>query len=155
MLGRLARWLRLFGYAVDYSNRYTDEMLINKAIQQKMVLITADESLYQQAIRRKIESLLIKEGTIEEKIALTVEKYDLKVPHTPEFRRCPRCGYALRREEKENLSGKVPPHSYERYDEYWVCANTECGKIYWRGSHWGNIQKTLSIVEGIIKKRGR
>jgi len=151
MLGKLARWLRLLGYDVDYSNNYSDETLIERACQQRSVLITADESLFKTALSRRIESMLIKEGGQPEKIAQVVERYKLDPKFSPERSRCPKCGSTLRAEAKANLEGRVPSKSYQKYDQFWICSNPGCNKIYWQGSHWDNIQKTLNTVRNLLR----
>ncbi|WP_455367909.1 Mut7-C RNAse domain-containing protein [[Eubacterium] cellulosolvens] len=153
MLGKLARWLCLFGYEVDYSTTYSDEILLQKAQQDNSILITADESLFKTATNKQIESMLIKNNSLTEKLAQIIQRYHLNLPSNPQFVRCPKCGFLLQHESKENLKDKVPTKSYQRYSEFWVCRNHTCNKIYWQGSHWSNIQKTLETLKTLLKNK--
>jgi len=49
--------------------------------------------------------------------------------------------------EREEVYDRVPPRTYEAYDEFWVCGS--CGKVYWRGSHWRNIVETVEEASRI------
>ncbi|MFQ6086405.1 MAG: Mut7-C RNAse domain-containing protein, partial [Candidatus Bathyarchaeia archaeon] len=35
---------------------------------------------------------------------------------------------------------------------FWECPG--CGKVYWRGSHWRRIGKTLSQAKEILENKG-
>ncbi len=153
MLGKLARWLRLFGYEVDYSTKYSDEVLLQKAQQNNSILITSDESLFKTAINKQIEAMLIKNNSLAEKLAQIIRRYQLNLPSNPRFVRCPQCGFLLQQEPKEDLKDRVPAKSYQRYSEFWVCRNQTCNKIYWQGSHWGNIQKTLKTLKALLQSK--
>ncbi|WP_455367885.1 Mut7-C RNAse domain-containing protein [[Eubacterium] cellulosolvens] len=154
MLGKLARWLRLFGYEVDYSTTYSDEVLLQKAQQDNSVLITSDESLFKTATNKQIEAMLIKNNSLIKKLARIIHRYQLNLPSNPQFVRCPKCGFLLQQIPKEDLKDRVPAKSYQRYSEFWVCRNRSCNKIYWQGSHWSNIQKTLKALKVLLKNYG-
>ena len=53
----------------------------------------------------------------------------------------------LRMAERQEVSDRVPPRTFEAYDEFWVCGS--CGKVYWRGSHWRNIVETVEEASRI------
>src|SRR5579872_7160724 len=43
MVGRLARWLRILGFDVLYSNRYTDDEIVGIARSQQRIILTRSE----------------------------------------------------------------------------------------------------------------
>lgn len=52
MLGKLARWLRMMGHNVEYSNSMDDAQLLSLAKDEQRVLLTRDFELCQQAITK-------------------------------------------------------------------------------------------------------
>lgn len=153
MLGKLARWLRLLGQEVYYANQIEDEDLLNKAFNQKYVLLTSDVALHRKALSKDIESVLVTGKNEPARIAELASRFQIPLKVNPDDSRCPRCGSPLKRVEKLEVKGKVPEKSFEKHDEYWVCLDEACKKIYWRGSHWKNIEKTLEKASTIINKR--
>ena len=59
--------------------------------------------------------------------------------------RCMSCGGPLRTADKEALRERIPPKTYRWLDEYFVCSR--CGKLFWHGTHWSRIAKTLAELE--------
>jgi uncharacterized protein with PIN domain len=41
------------------------------------------------------------------------------------------------------VKGKVPNQTFNFYNDFWICINQSCGKIYWQGSHWKKINEVL------------
>jgi uncharacterized protein with PIN domain len=152
MVGRLARWLRLIGNDVEYLRECLDKDLVKKALTENRVLITSDTELYRYAISRNAEAYLVKGSTEAERLARITKRYDLNLNVDPNRSRCPSCNSSIRPIEKKEVSGKVPPSTFSAFESYWTCTNLECGKIYWRGSHWENIQKHLQRTHMILAK---
>jgi uncharacterized protein with PIN domain len=146
MLGKLARFLRLLGYDVQYSTEYSDETLLKKAFEDDRILITSDENLFKEAVNRNIESMFIKGGSTIDRISQVIKRYNLDLTADPSISRCPQCGSIIKFELKENLKDRIPSRSYEEYDNFWLCTNNRCNKIYWQGSHWDNIKKMMRKI---------
>ena len=51
---------------------------------------------------------------------------------------------------KKEVLNKVPSGTLKRYEMFWVC--TGCEKVYWRGSHWKNINTTLAKAKKIMNE---
>ena len=149
MLGKLARWLRLLGEDVIYERDMADDDLMAKALREKLILLTSDEELFKAAMSRGVEACLVEGRPIHEELKLLARRYGVNLEFNPDLSRCPRCGAPLREASKGEVEGLVPPGSFMRYDEYWICSNKSCKKVYWRGSHWRNIYKTLKRSGGV------
>ncbi len=138
MLGRLARWLRLYGYDTLYGIEDDDE-IVRTALREDRIILTRDSGLAERAEKfgAKVFPLSSNslEGQVEELKSLGVEFREL----FPANARCPKCNGPLRRASKEEVKGKVPPNVYERYDEFYVCES--CGQIYWPGRQWEEMLK--------------
>jgi hypothetical protein len=147
MLGGLARWLRICGYDAIYFRKVSDEELIERASEEGFVLLTRDRLLYRKAMRAGLVALLVEGGSEARSLASVSRRFNLDL--NPECSRCPSCGASLRPEDKMALSDRVPPRTYEAYDDFWVCDS--CGKVFWRGSHWRNIVETVEEACRLVR----
>lgn len=149
MLGKLARWLRMLGYDVKYFNSLDDEELIKVAGSEERILLTRDVGLYQKASIKGGQAFLIEGKTEYEKLAELAKRYSLSLEIDTSNSRCPKCNSNIRPVQKEAVLEKIPKSTSKFYDEFWECPN--CGKIYWQGSHWERISKTLSRAAEILE----
>ena len=143
MLGGLARWLRILGQDVRYDASTKDNELLRIAYEENMVLLTRDEELYQRAMARKIPSGLVLGETEKERLAQIASTFGLHLDVDMAETKCPECGSNLKETPKADVADEVPKTSLELYDRFWRCANQNCEKVYWVGSHWDRIRQTL------------
>ena len=132
MLGKLARWLRIFGFDVEYSKRSSDEDLLKRTLSEGRILLTRDRDLHRKAFPH---SLLLASMELEEQLGEVIEAFGLSSYDPPT--RCPICNTILKEVKREDLTSQVPKSSLERYDDFYICPG--CGKVYWHGSHWERI----------------
>lgn len=151
MVGRLARWLRLIGNDVEYSKDSTDSELIKRAMTEARTLLTSDVELYRRAVANGADAFLIKGKTEAERLAQIAERFKMSLDVDATISRCPTCNSTIRPIKKEQVIDKVPPSTFNVFDEFWECTNSNCGKIYWRGSHWNKINEHLSKAEKLMK----
>ena len=138
MLGRLARWLRLYGYDTLYGVEDDDEIL-EIAEGEGRIVLTRDSELAERARKLGLKAFLLTsnslEGQVRELKSFGVEFREL----FPANARCPKCNGHIRPVSKEEVKDKVPPKVYENYDEFYVCE--DCGQIYWPGRQWREMLK--------------
>jgi uncharacterized protein with PIN domain len=151
MLGGLARWLRILGYEVRYDASAKDNDLLTIADDESMVLLTRDEELYQRAIARTIASALIVGETEEERLAQMANTLGVHLETNMAETKCPECGASLTEKSRKDVTDEVPEESLKLYNQFWKCTNQNCGKVYWVGSHWKQIRRTLEEA----RKRAR
>jgi uncharacterized protein with PIN domain len=147
MLGKLTRWLRCLGVKTIYSNaRVEDDDLIKECLEQKAVLLTRDEALYNKA-RGYVPSLLIKSNDCIEQLREVKKAFKIRVSKTsiPQTL-CPLCGSELKRVSKKSVRERVWPRVFKRNKLFWECQNKECKQIYWRGTHVKEIKKVLGTL---------
>jgi len=149
MLGRLARWLRLYGYDTLYGIEDDDE-IIRIALSGDRVILTRDSGLAERAEKLGAKVFLLSsnslEGQVEELKKFGVEFREL----FPANARCPKCNGPIERVPKESIKDRVPERVYERYDEFYMCKN--CGQIYWPGRQW---REMLKVDERLRKERAK
>ena len=148
MLGGLARWLRILGHDVKYQSNATDNELLQTTQNENMILLTSDVELAQRAKARKLPSLLVVEQKEEERLAQIARTFGISLDASMATSKCPECGSVLKETSKTELGGIVPPTSLSLYDKFWKC--TGCGKVYWIGSHWKQIQQTITNAKKIV-----
>ena len=146
-LGGLARWLRAAGYEAFWIEHIDDDVLLQQAQKRSATLLTTDSVLMERRILRDrvISSLWLPPTlSIAHQLELVVREFhlDLRPP------RCMSCGGELTPSNKEALGARIPPKTYRWLDDYFVCA--QCGKLFWHGTHWHRISRTLREV---ISKR--
>lgn len=148
MLGRLTRWLRMLGHDVKYSTTLDDSQLIAVARREKRVLLTRDLELYKQATAKGIEAFYFQGLTGEEKLAEVAKRFNIRMEMDLAVSRCPKCNAKLKQTTKGKVQGKIEESTLLHYDEFWKCP--KCGQIYWQGSHWDGIRRTLESVKACL-----
>jgi uncharacterized protein with PIN domain len=149
MLGGLARWLRMLGQDVRYDSGAMDNELLRIAKDGNMVLLTGDSELYHRALARQVVSALVLGETEEERLAQIAETFGVSLDVAMDKTKCPECGSDLREMSKNNIADKVPQASVRLYDRFWECTDPACGKVYWVGSHWKQIRRTLEEARSL------
>ncbi len=150
MLGGLARWLRILGHTVAYERDFNDNQLLTMAATQEMTLLTRDEELYKRAVSKRVPSLLVPGRTETERLAHVSANLGVALKIEMEKTLCPECGHGLAEAPKNDLHDLVPAASLLLYDQFWRCTNPGCGKIYWMGSHWKQINQTLTKARQLV-----
>lgn len=155
MLGKLTRWLRLIGHEAIYTNNASDSALLRRALDGHFTLLTSDVGLYRLAIARGAESYLVKGRTEAERLARLAKRFRLQLQIDTKASRCPTCGSRLRRAERQQIKGRVPPTTFKAFRNFWECTAADCRKIYWQGSHWKNIREVLTEANRLRRREIR
>jgi len=125
MVGKLARWLRVLGFDVVYSNRIDDNELVRRAELENRVILTRDTGI------RSTRTLLIESDNYEDQIRQVIQALSLKDFRV--FTRCLECNGLLQPVSKEEVFERIPPYIYLTQDQFARCP--DCGRIYWHGTH--------------------
>ncbi len=149
MLGKLTRWLRMLGQDVKYSKSLNDKQLIKTAKTENRILLTRDLKLYQLARKQGVGTTLIESTTKAEKLASLAKQFDIKLEIDVTISRCPKCNTPIKTVSKDEIVDRIAEPTSTYYDEFWECPG--CGQVYWRGSHWKKIEKTLKDARQILE----
>ena len=141
MLGKLTRWLRMLGHDVEYIGSVDDKELIMKGKEEKRIILTRDVELYKQATAKGAEAFLIETPDQTANLAILAKRFHFKLDINMETSRCPKCNSKIKAVCKGNITDKIPLSTSSNYNEFWQCQG--CGQVYWRGTHWKKIEKTL------------
>lgn len=138
MLGKLAKWLRIAGYDVLYSNRYTDDELIRVSRNEDRILLSLDTRLL---VRRNVDRFVFLQGRDLQsqlrQILGTFRQAGLPSP----LSRCLSCNEILSDIPAESVRDLVPEYVFKHHAGFKICP--VCRKIFWSGSHRKSVLKTL------------
>ncbi len=139
MLGKLARWLRLMGFSVEYAaSNKSDNEVIELCRKTKLFLLTRDKELYS---RYKPSMYFSSDNHLEQLSAfLSVIKPEKELY----FTRCPLCNGRTEKRDTGSYNGVLPEGVKNHFTSIYVCS--KCGKVYWEGSHFDSILKTINCL---------
>jgi len=140
MLGRLARWLRILGYDVEYSPGEDDDLL-HQARREGRILLTRDTRLVRR--QRLPVHLFIQSDHVMEQLRQVVASLRLD-PAAPPSRRCIRCNAILESRSKDEVLGRVPEFVWSRHEAFWGCPR--CRRIYWAGTHRQRMEEAIRTL---------
>jgi len=132
MEGNLTRWLRFLGYDTRYAKDYeisygspvSDDDLIEQCFLEHRILISRDREMIKK-FKKRYEKIL-------------QENPDLYL----------KCNSKIKIiEDKIKFRNEIPDSVFVNNDEFWVCTNKECNKIYWIGGHFKDIFKKLAEIK--------
>lgn len=159
MCGKLATYLRLCGYDAAYAldrGVEADDRLLSIATAEDRTLITRDREL---AARADDAVLLTERDVLDQLREVAAAGYPVALADEPT-----RCGACNGRVERVSASDDVDPPEYVPDDvandvgmspaaasepdadtrPAWRCR--DCGRWFWKGSHWESVAERLDAV---------
>ena len=138
MVGKLARWLRILGFDVLYSNVFEDEEILRIAEEEQRIILTRDSHL---AARRRVRAqcVLVESGEHKEQVRQVLRTFGLTEFRV--FSRCLECNAPLDPIDKEAVFERVPPYVYLTQERFATCPS--CKRIYWHGTHADDMLRRL------------
>jgi uncharacterized protein with PIN domain len=135
MLGRIARWLRLFGYDTEYTQSEDDDILYRAVIEGRTIL-TRDIDFAAKAGKF---AYLVQSEILWDKLREIVLEFNIE----PKLKltQCPKCNGRIHEVEKNSIEFLVPKYTFLTHDKFWQCKS--CKKVYWRGTHVDLAQKDI------------
>lgn len=143
-LGRLSAILRLLGFDAKFPGDVDDSELAEISSKEGRILLTRDRMLLKRTI--VTHGCFIRSQNPEEQASEVVRRLDLGDAIRP-FTRCPVCSGLLDPVEKSAVIHRLEPLTRKHYNEFRMCR--DCGKLYWKGSHYGDL---VEMVDRIRRK---
>ncbi len=154
MLGRLSRFLRIFGYDTIYAKDLEesekipapDELLVEFAKKENRIILTKDKLLSRKAFPK---SLFLEGEDVYLYLKQIKKKFSSKFQFNIESARCSVCNSTLIPiSNKEDIKSLVNDGTFNSIKEFYQCSNQNCTKIYWHGTH---IEDILSKIKNLEK----
>lgn len=137
-LGRLAKWLRILGLDTEYFHQDNLSSLLILALRDERIILTRNQRLPRTS---GIKIILVKAEKLKEQIAEVLAVLKIQPDKHLMFSRCTICNAELVAIEKNKVKDKVPEYVFKTQSNFVTCP--KCQRIYWQGSHWGNVEETL------------
>ena len=144
-LGRLARYLRTFGFDSYYNNSYQDSEIIKLSKEQKRTILTRDVGILKHS--EVTHGYWIRSQKPAEQLKEVLVRSDLINLIKP-FYRCSECNGIIKKTSKESVVDKIKPGTRKNFNEFFKC--TSCEKIYWKGAHFIKMNKFIENIKTTI-----
>ncbi|MCB4790892.1 MAG: Mut7-C RNAse domain-containing protein [Elusimicrobia bacterium] len=138
MLGRLAKWLRIFGYDTEYALKTGNRNLPLDSLKEDRVILTRNRSL---SNKRSYKLILIRSDYLFEQAKQLMSELDITVQSSRLFTRCTTCNLPIKSVEKEAIKNKIPEYIYDTINDFSYCS--KCKKVFWHGTHTKLLYKDL------------
>lgn len=140
-LGRLARWMRIFGFDSAYFNSSKISALKIIALKEDRVILTRSHWLQKE---KYIRTIMLESEDLVEQLRQIINKLGLEIDESTMFSRCIVCNAPLEQIPKEKIKDKVPEDVYNTQNVFNSCP--KCRRVYWQGTHWGNVKEVLKSI---------
>jgi uncharacterized protein with PIN domain len=142
-LGRLARQLRMLGLDAAWQAHRDDGELAAEAASEGRILLTRDRGLLKR--RAVSHGYWVRAASADAQLAEVVVRFDLRGSARP-FSRCIACNGLLAPAAPGDAHGRVPAFVERTERAFSRCL--DCGKLYWRGTHWKRMAETVERILG-------
>jgi uncharacterized protein with PIN domain len=143
MLGRLAKWLRIFGFDTLYLSEKERKDSVLNSLKENRILLTRDHRL---SGKRAWKLILVEKDNLLEQIKQIIVSLNLSLSEDDLFSRCSACNCAIETvTDKNSIKNEVPGYIYQTHTVFSRCPN--CRKIYWMRTH-------LDLFKKDLKKKG-
>lgn len=133
--------MRILGFDASYFTQEKSAGLIIQALREERIILTRNHHL-SKSCGAKI--ILIQTETIREQLAEVLKTLKIEPNSDMMFSRCIICNEELVEIDKRKVQTKVPEYVFQTQDKFIACP--KCGRIYWQGTHWGNVSKILKYA---------
>jgi len=142
MLGRLARWLRVMGYDVEYHPRIGDDELMERSERTGRLVLTRDTLLVK---RRRVRGncFFVESDHFRDQLRQVVRAFDLD-PFARFLTRCLECNVPLGVVERGEAEMQVPPYIFATQERFRRCPS--CGRLFWGGTHRERMRVELEEI---------
>jgi hypothetical protein len=140
-LGRLSKWLRILGFDAEYQRENNPSSLIIHALREGRIILTRNHRLPKA---RGVKIIILQKEKIKEQVAEVLRLLDIQPRKENMFSRCTLCNKELAGIDKAKVGDKVPEYVFKTQENFFQCP--QCQRIYWQGTHWGNVVETLKEI---------
>jgi len=140
-LGKLAKYLRLFGFDTTYRNDNDDNEIIRLSLAEHRIILTRDVGLLK--VKTVTHAYFVRDQNAKGQLVEVLNRFDLYGAIDP-FNRCIKCNGMLEPVEKEEIIQQLEPLTKKYFDKFFRCR--ECRSILWEGSHFDRMQSFIAAI---------
>jgi uncharacterized protein len=141
-LGKLAKYLRMFGFDTTYQNDYDDKRIIGISLAEHRIILTRDIGLLK--VKSVTHGYFIRDQKPRGQLREVLKHFDLYRIIDP-FSRCIKCNGKLEGIEKEKILQQLEPLTRKYFNKFFKCNN--CHSIFWEGSHFDHIKSFINAIK--------
>lgn len=138
-LGRLAAYLRLFGFDCLYRQNWEDPALAAISAREARILLTRDRGLLKR--KEVTRGYCVHEDHPRRQLVEVLRRFDLLGAARP-LTRCMACNGDVQPIPKADVAARVPKDVAEGREWFTLC--TSCRRVYWEGSHHARL---IALIE--------
>jgi uncharacterized protein len=140
-LGKLSKWLRLLGFDAEYYPCNKTSVLILEALRDNRIVVTRNQKV---PLRAGVRVVLVKSESAREQVRELLKQLNIPLVSDKMFTRCTLCNKELITAEKLSVKDSVPEYVFSAQNDFFRCP--QCNRIYWQGSHWGNVKHIIETL---------
>lgn len=136
---------RVMGFDTAYVDSGQDDAdVVARARDEGRVLVTRDYELSKRARNAGADAVLVKDLSVDQQLAIVLTHLGLPLDPDRFFTRCTACNGVLESVDVEDVAEDVPEKVRSRPFDFTRC--TDCGKVYWPGTHVDSLEARLQDV---------
>ena len=143
-LGKLARYLRMLGFDCAYGRDWHDDAIIDRSLADRRIILTRDLGILKQ--RRVTHGYWLRHRKPRQQLREVLLALDLSGQLRP-FTRCMDCNGEVSGVDRATVRDRIKPEIFRQFSEFRQCQ--DCGKVYWRGTHYRRMLRLIDQVAGI------
>ncbi|HHE54906.1 MAG TPA: twitching motility protein PilT [Caldithrix abyssi] len=138
-LGKLTRKLRMLGFDCLYQNDYSDQQIVDMALNQKRIILTRDIGLLKN--KAVTHGYWVRSTNPAQQLNEVLNYFDLFNQIQP-FTRCLDCNGLIEEVPKKKIEEQLPARVRQTFNQFYRCQ--QCGKVYWQGSHYDRMLESIA-----------
>lgn len=140
-LGRLAKWLRIFGLDTIYFKQPRFARLLLVAMKENRIILTKNTRI---GNHRGVRIVRIKSDILSEQLSQSFKELNIEPKEDKMFSRCTICNEELTIIPKDEAKSRVPELVFQAQEKFLACP--KCSRVYWQGTHWGNVSQIMEEI---------
>jgi len=140
-LGKLARYLRMFGFDTLYENNFDDVTIVKISHDEHRTILTRDLGILKRS--QVTHGYYVRNTDPIEQMKELLERFQLR-SQLKNFTRCIECNALLEKIDKDKILDQIPEMVKMNCETYYRCSG--CSKIYWKGTHFDEMSKRIKII---------
>lgn len=141
-VGKLTKWLRIRGYDTLFLGGSNNANMVQITLDEGRIILTRNTQIMERRVvtSGKLKAVLITSNDSKRQIHQATATLNLNCQFRP-CAICLECNQLLVKKRPEQITDLVPPYVFQTQSQHMECPT--CHRIYWSGTHWQAMAKTL------------